>query len=197
MMMWILLILLALAAVVFAVAPCLGDKALRAPFQNRNCAHRGLFTQDQSVPENSIPAFEAAARAGYGIELDVQFTQDKRLVVFHDDTVDRMTSAKGLVQDMPYAAFANLTLAGTNVHPPLFGDMLRAVTAATTTAVVTTVAATASAAATADLSTASVAETIAGKEATADVNAQENKVPQSAARPYEGRCFPRQQGRLW
>ena len=40
MMMWILLILLALAAVVFAVAPCLGDKALRAPFQNRNCAHR-------------------------------------------------------------------------------------------------------------------------------------------------------------
>ena len=130
MMMWILLILLALAAVVFAVAPCLGDKALRAPFQNRNYAHRGLFTQDQSVPENSIPAFEAAARAGYGIELDVQFTQDKRLVVFHDDTVDRMTSARGLVQDMPYAAFANLTLAGTKYHPPLFGDMLRAVAAA-------------------------------------------------------------------
>ena len=33
---------------------------------------------------------------------------------------------------------------------------------------------------------------IAGKEATADVNAQENKVPQGSARPYEGRCLPRQ-----
>jgi hypothetical protein len=33
---------------------------------------------------------------------------------------------------------------------------------------------------------------IAGKEATADVNAQENKVPQGSARPYEGCCLPRQ-----
>lgn len=120
-------VLVLLGLVLFAVAPCPGQRALRAPFQNRNYAHRGLFTQDQSIPENSLPAFEAAALAGYGIELDVQFTQDRRLVVFHDDTVDRMTPAHGLVQDMPYAAFANLPLAGTRHHPPLFADMLRTV----------------------------------------------------------------------
>lgn len=129
-MVCLIVVLLLLAAVLYMTAPCPGQKALRAPFQNRNCAHRGLFTRDQSIPENSLPAFEAAAKAGYGIELDVQFTQDKRLVVFHDDTVDRMTTAKGLVRDMPYAAFANLTLAGTRYHPPLFADMLRTVAAA-------------------------------------------------------------------
>ena len=69
--------------------------ALRAPFLGRNFAHRGYFGKDQRPPENSLPAFAAAAKNGYGIELDVQFTSDHRLVVFHDDTLDRMTPAKG------------------------------------------------------------------------------------------------------
>ena len=34
------------------------------------------------------------------------------------------------------------------------------------------------------------------KEATANADAQENQVPQSSARPHEGRCLPRQQGQL-
>ena len=53
-------------------------------------AHRGLYTADQTVPENSIPAFDAAARAGYGIELDIQLTADGQIVVFHDDNLKRM-----------------------------------------------------------------------------------------------------------
>lgn len=51
-------------------------------------AHRGLW--DATVPENSIAAFEAAARAGVGCELDVRITADDRLVVFHDATLARM-----------------------------------------------------------------------------------------------------------
>ena len=57
----------------------------RAPFMGRNFAHRGLHRIDKSVPENSIPAFEHAARIGYGIELDVHLTAAGELVVFHDD----------------------------------------------------------------------------------------------------------------
>ncbi|MFR5629958.1 MAG: hypothetical protein ACLTLX_09760, partial [Ruthenibacterium lactatiformans] len=34
-----------------------------------NHAHRGLHTKDKTVPENSLPAFRAAAEAGYGVEL--------------------------------------------------------------------------------------------------------------------------------
>ena len=93
----------------------------------RNFAHRGYFGKDQRPPENSLPAFAAAAQNGYGIELDVQFTSDHRLVVFHDDTLDRMTPAKGFVHDMDWAHFSALPLAGSEEHPPLFADMLRTV----------------------------------------------------------------------
>jgi hypothetical protein len=35
---------------------------------------RGLFSRDQSIPENSLTAFDAAIRAGFGFELDVAMT---------------------------------------------------------------------------------------------------------------------------
>ena len=113
--------------VLFAVWPNKRRDALRAPFVGHNCAHRGYFGKDQRPPENSLPAFAAAAQNGYGIELDVQFTSDRRLVVFHDDTLDRMTPAKGFVHDMDWANFSAQPLAGSNEHPPLFADMLRTV----------------------------------------------------------------------
>ena len=48
-----------------------------------NHAHRGLHTKDKTVPENSLPAFRAAAEAGYGVELDIQLSRDGQVVVFH------------------------------------------------------------------------------------------------------------------
>lgn len=131
MIVWVVFCAAALmaGAVLFAVWPCRVQRGLRAPFQNRNFAHRGLFAPDQSVPENSIPAFEAAARAGYGIELDVQLTKDRQLVVFHDDTLERMTPAAGFVHDMDYADFAALPLMGTAFHPPRLVEMLAATAA--------------------------------------------------------------------
>ena len=65
--------------------PGSADRKQRAPFMGRNYAHRGLHRIDKSTPENSVPAFEHAARIGYGIELDVHITADGELVVFHDD----------------------------------------------------------------------------------------------------------------
>jgi glycerophosphoryl diester phosphodiesterase len=51
-------------------------------------AHRGLWDEDK--PENSVAAFEAAARAGLGAELDARVTGDGQIVVFHDPTLERM-----------------------------------------------------------------------------------------------------------
>lgn len=125
---WIVLLLLVLCALaLFLISPSFGRKALRAPFAGRNYAHRGLFARDQSVPENSILAFEAAASAGYGIELDVQFTSDRKLIVFHDDTLDRMTGTHGWVHDFPWEQVSAMPLAGTEYHPPLFSEVLRTV----------------------------------------------------------------------
>ncbi len=45
-------------------------------------------------------AFEEAVKAGaHGLELDVQLSKDERLVVFHDERLDRITSVKGLLKD--------------------------------------------------------------------------------------------------
>lgn len=50
-------------------------------------AHRGVTTE---FPENTLPAFEAAARQGYDyIELDPTFTSDSICVVLHDETLNR------------------------------------------------------------------------------------------------------------
>lgn len=57
-------------------------------------AHRGC---SQRYPENTLLAFEKAAEIPglTGIELDIQFTKDGRLVVFHDERVDRTTDGIG------------------------------------------------------------------------------------------------------
>ena len=40
-------------------------------------AHRGLFDNENGIPENSLPAFERAAKNGFGIETDVQMSADE------------------------------------------------------------------------------------------------------------------------
>ena len=80
-------------AFAFLVAPGHATRAQKAPFVYRNYAHRGLHTEDGTVPENSLPAFRAAAEAGYAVEMDVHLTADDQLVVFHDDTLDRMCAS--------------------------------------------------------------------------------------------------------
>ena len=53
-----------------------------------NFAHRGSLTE---APENTLPAFEKALSSGAtAIELDVQLTKDKQLVVCHDHHFRRL-----------------------------------------------------------------------------------------------------------
>ena len=60
-------------------------------------AHRGWKTK---YPENTLPAFDAAALAGVDqIETDVRVTRDGELVLIHDETLDRTTGGTGLVRD--------------------------------------------------------------------------------------------------
>jgi glycerophosphoryl diester phosphodiesterase len=59
--------------------------------------HRGYPAR---FPENTLASFEGAIRAGCDmIELDVIFTRDRRVVVIHDDTIDRTTNGKGPVKN--------------------------------------------------------------------------------------------------
>jgi glycerophosphoryl diester phosphodiesterase len=59
--------------------------------------HRGYPAK---FPENTLAAFEGAIQAGCDmIELDVTLTKDRKVVVIHDDTLDRTTSGKGPVKN--------------------------------------------------------------------------------------------------
>ena len=130
MMFWIIFfaVLAVLAAgYFFSILPATSRRQECLKFAEWNYAHRGLWNAAEGVPENSLPAFARAAEQGYAIELDIQITKDGRIVVFHDDTLDRMTPAKGFVHDMDWADFSAQPLAGSNEHPPLFANMLRTV----------------------------------------------------------------------
>lgn len=60
-------------------------------------AHRGASGY---APENTMEAFRLAAVLGAdGIELDVQLTNDGKLVVCHDETIDRTSDGHGFVKD--------------------------------------------------------------------------------------------------
>ena len=58
-------------------------------------AHRGASAY---VPENTLPAFEKAVDIGAdGVELDIHLSRDGRLVVIHDEMLDRTTNGHGFV----------------------------------------------------------------------------------------------------
>jgi glycerophosphoryl diester phosphodiesterase len=68
--------------------------------------HRGYPAK---FPENTLAAFEGAIQAGCDmIELDVTLTRDRRVVVIHDDTLDRTTTGKGPVRGRTLAGIKAL-----------------------------------------------------------------------------------------
>lgn len=88
-------------------------------------AHRGLNTKD--IPENSLSAFENALKNNYAIELDVQFTKDKEVVVFHDENLKRMTNDTRNIEDVNYDELKNLRLGNTNEIIPTLEEVLELV----------------------------------------------------------------------
>ena len=118
-------ILSALALIyVYLISPRLTAPADTEPILC-DFAHRGLWTP--RLPENSMSAFELAARRGKGIELDIQATRDGRIVVFHDDDLFRMCGVKRRVRDMTLAELRTLTLNGTRERIPTLAEVLRLV----------------------------------------------------------------------
>lgn len=69
-------------------------------------AHRGA---SGAAPESTAAAIRRAlALRADMIELDVQLTRDARLVIFHDDRLDRTTDGSGLLRRWPYRKLAQL-----------------------------------------------------------------------------------------
>jgi glycerophosphoryl diester phosphodiesterase len=71
-------------------------------------AHRGASADEA---ENTLPAFEAAVRAGAdAVEFDVRMTADGVAVVMHDPDVSRTTDGSGLVRNLDLAQVKRLRI---------------------------------------------------------------------------------------
>ena len=92
---------------------------------DRPIAHRGLH--DARRPENSGAAFEAAAAAGFPIELDVRALADDAVAVFHDRKLERMTGAPGRLEACRLDDLATLRLAGSDEPIPTLDEVLERV----------------------------------------------------------------------
>ena len=63
--------------------------------------HRGC---SGTYPENTMLSFRKAVEAGVdGMEFDLHLTKDNRLVIIHDETIDRTSNGSGTVRDMTLA----------------------------------------------------------------------------------------------
>ncbi len=75
-----------------------------------NYAHRGA---SEYAPENTLSSFYSGLLQGAdGIETDVQKTKDGVLVLFHDDTLDRVTDASGKIEDYTYIEISKIKVFG-------------------------------------------------------------------------------------
>lgn len=89
-------------------------------------AHRGLHKGNAAgtPPENSLEAFELACSEGFGIELDVQLSSDGVVMVFHDDTLIRMTGIEGKVCDYTAEELGRIKLVDSEQTIPTFREVL-------------------------------------------------------------------------
>ena len=85
-------------------------------------AHKGLH--DKTHPENSLSAFERAINAGYPIELDIQMIADGTIVVFHDNSLSRLTDNDGYLRFLNKSDLDLLTLSGSKEKIPTFEEAL-------------------------------------------------------------------------
>jgi len=111
-------LLLSLAAAATSMA---GDPAILV------AAHRGGAAL---WPENSLLAFRGSLALGVdALELDLHMTADGEIVVLHDPTLERTTTARGRVRDLKLADLAGVRLktrdgAVTDERIPTFAQVL-------------------------------------------------------------------------
>src|SRR5262245_45207319 len=80
-------------------------------------AHRG---DTHAALENTMPAFESALKLGVdGIEMDLQLSRDGRVVVFHDDDLERLAGRPGSVSELNWTELENIPLASGGRIPTL------------------------------------------------------------------------------
>ena len=110
----IVFIIIGIAAVILLYLFLIRTSGRETPVNLRcDYAHRGLF--GDGIPENSLAAFDAAVRAGVGIELDIQLSRDGEVMVFHDYSLMRMTGRDAKLCEVDLPELKRLDLGGGTI----------------------------------------------------------------------------------
>lgn len=90
-------------------------------------AHRGFHDADARYLENTVAAAEAAISRGFAVECDLRVTADGEAMVFHDESLDRLTGRAGRVDQTTGADIAATPLTGTGDRIPTLAAFLNAI----------------------------------------------------------------------
>ena len=85
--------------------------------------HRGCAAQ---CPENTVRAVKRAAQYLDAVEVDVRRCGSGELVVFHDETVDRLTDGTGAIASLRWTELQDLDVLGSGESIPRLTDVLDA-----------------------------------------------------------------------
>ena len=89
----------------------------------RPYAHRGLHDAAAGVIENTSSSVAAAVAANYAIEVDLQITADGEAMVYHDDSLGRLTEGSAALAVMDAAALRSVPFKATADHMISLGEL--------------------------------------------------------------------------
>ncbi len=89
----------------------------------RLIAHRGFAA---TAPENTIGAIQSAAEYADAVEFDVRRCGSGELVVFHDETIDRVTDGVGRVAQLSLEELKTYTVLDSGESIPTLAELLEA-----------------------------------------------------------------------
>jgi len=96
----------------------------------RPVAHRGYHDRAAGRVENTLSAAAAAVVRGFAVECDVRLSADGEAIVFHDEMLDRLTTATGAVGARTSAELKATRLRDTDDRIPTLGELLATIAGA-------------------------------------------------------------------
>ena len=89
----------------------------------RPIAHRGLHEASRGIVENTASSAAAAVAGNYGIEADLQIAANGEAMVFHDDTLDRLTERSGTLAAIPSTMLQQVQYKGSSDRILTLGEL--------------------------------------------------------------------------
>jgi glycerophosphoryl diester phosphodiesterase len=89
----------------------------------RPVAHRGLHDAVAGIVENTPSAFTAAVAANYAIECDIRISVDGEAMVYHDDTLGRLTDGGGRLDAMTAETLKRVSFRTTSDRMLTLGEL--------------------------------------------------------------------------